>query len=71
MRFYILPTAQGTTACINFDHVTTINVTAHSIELHFVGGGVPMALAKTPAILAQIAKGMDLSESSKELVNNL
>jgi hypothetical protein len=71
MRFYILPEDQGKTTCINFDHVTTICVSAQTIELYFVGVEAPMVLAKSVAALSQIAKGMDLSEASKEQINNL
>jgi hypothetical protein len=71
MRFYILPTEQGTTTCINFDHVTTILVTPQNIELHFVGVETPMIVAKTPATLSLVAKGMDLSDNSKDLVGGL
>jgi len=39
--------------------------------LHFVGSDVPTVIPKTPASLVQIAKGMDLSESSKDLLNTL
>jgi hypothetical protein len=71
MRFYILPAEPTGTTCINFDHVTTIKVTPKSIELYFVGVEAPMVITKTPTSLAQIAKGMDLSEASKDLINNL
>jgi len=37
MRFYILPTEQGETTCINFDHVAYIRLGAKTIELHFIG----------------------------------
>ena len=71
MRFYLLPEDQGKTTCVNFDHVTTISVSGPSIEIYFVGVEAPMVLAKTTATLSQIAKGMDLSEASKEQINNL
>jgi hypothetical protein len=71
MRFYILPEDQGKTTCVNFDHVTTIVVNGPSIELYFVGVEAPMVLTKTAATLSQIAKGMDLSEASKDQINNL
>lgn len=71
MRFYILPEDQGKTTCVNFDHVTTICINGPSIELYFVGVEAPMVLTKTTAALSQIAKGMDLSEASKEQINNL
>jgi hypothetical protein len=32
---------------------------------------VPTVILKTPASLVQVAKGMDLSESSKESLNTL
>ena len=71
MRFYLLPTEKGNTTCINFDHVTYIRVGAQSIELYFVGVEAPMVVAKTPTSLALVAKGMDLSDSSKDLVGTL
>ena len=71
MRFYMLPTEQGETICINFDHVAYIRLDAKSIELHFIGVEKPMVLAKSPATLALVAKGMDLSDSSKDLVGTL
>jgi hypothetical protein len=71
MRFYILPTEQGKTTCVNFDHVTTIQVLPQTIELNFVGIEAPMVVAKTPTMLALVAKGMDLSDNSKDLVANL
>ncbi len=71
MRFYILPATDGKTVCINFDHVAGVHILAQTIELHFVGREAPVVIAKTPASLAQVAKGMDLSEASKDLVNNL
>jgi hypothetical protein len=61
MRFYILPTEEGRTACVNFDHVTNILVGPKSIELYVVGIQAPMI----------IAKGMDLSDNSKDQVNSL
>ena len=71
MRFYLLPIEQGTTTCINFDHVTHIIVGATTIDLFFVGIQAPMIVAKTPTTLALVAKGMDLSDSSKDLVSTL
>jgi hypothetical protein len=71
MRFYILPQDQGKTTCINFDHVTNIRISAQTIELFFVGIPEPMVIAKSPTTLSQVAKGMDLSDSGKEQVNNL
>jgi hypothetical protein len=71
MRFYMLPTDQGRTTCINFDHVAYIHVEAKTIELHFIGVEAPMVLAKTPTTLAMVAKGMDLSDASKDLVGTL
>jgi len=71
MRFYILPAEQGKTVCVNFDHVTNIRVVGPAIELYFVGVEAPMVLAKSPATLSTIAKGMDLSENSKDLINAL
>jgi hypothetical protein len=69
MRFYILPADQGTTTCVNFDHVTSVRVNGPIIELYFVGLEAPLAIAKSPTSLATVAKGMDLSDSSKELVS--
>lgn len=71
MRFYLLPTDQGETTCINFDHVAYIRLRAKEIELHFIGVELPMVITKTPATLALVAKGMDLSDSSKDLVSTL
>jgi len=71
MRFYLLPTEQGKTTCINFDHVTYIRVGAQAIDVYFVGIEAPMIITKTPTTLALIAKGMDLSDSSKDLVGTL
>ena len=71
MRFFLLPTEQGETTCINFEHVAYIRLDAKSIELHFIGVEKPMVLAKSPATLSLVAKGMDLSDSSKDLVNAL
>jgi hypothetical protein len=71
MRFYLLPTEQGKTTCINFDHVAYIEVGAKTIEMHFMGVETPMVVTKSPATLSLVAKGMDLSDSSKDLVNTL
>lgn len=71
MRFYLLPTEQGETTCINFEHVAYIRLDAKSIELHFIGVEQPMVIAKSPTTLALVAKGMDLSDSSKDLVSTL
>ena len=71
MRFYILPIEQGKTVCVNFDHVTNIRVSGPTIELFFVGVEAPMVIPKTPTSLSTVAKGMDLSESSKDLLNAL
>jgi hypothetical protein len=71
MRFYMLPTDQGKTTCINFDHVAYIHLDAKTIELHFIGVEAPMVLPKSPTTLALVAKGMDLSDSSKDLVSSL
>ena len=71
MRFYVLPADQGKTTFINFDHVRTITVSDKTIELYFEGLEAPMVLTKSPTTLSTIAKGMDLSESSKDLVNQL
>ncbi len=71
MRFYILPTEQDKTNCINFDHVASIIVTKTSIEVYFVGLETPTILPKNVATLNQIGKGMDLSDSTKEQINKL
>jgi len=71
MRFYILPPEPGKLTCVNFDHVTTIVVNGPNIELYFVGVEAPMVIPKSTATLSQIAKGMDLSEASKEQINSL
>jgi hypothetical protein len=71
MRFYLLPAEQGTTTCINFDHVAFIRLGAKTIELHFIGVEAPMVVAKTATTLSLVAKGMDLSDSSKDLVSTL
>ncbi len=71
MRFYILPTEEGKTACINFDHVTNILVGPQTIELYFAGQETPMVIPKSATTLSTIAKGMDLSENSKEQINSL
>ena len=71
MRFFILPIEDGKTACINFDHVTNIVVNPQSIELYFAGQTAPMVIAKSAATLSTIAKGMDLSDSSKDQINSL
>jgi len=71
VRFYIFPTEDGKTACINFDHVASIVVGPQSIELYFAGQPEPMVVKKMPATLSTIAKGMDLSENSKDQINNL
>jgi hypothetical protein len=71
MRFFILPTEQGKTTCINFDHVAYIDVAGKSIEVHFIGVEAPMVITKTPTTLALVAKGMDLSDNSKDLVSAL
>jgi hypothetical protein len=71
MRFYILPVEQGKTVCVNFDHVSNIRICGPTIELYFAGVEAPMVVPKTPTSLSTVAKGMDLSESSKEQVNAL
>ena len=71
MRFYIFPVADGKTTCINFDHVTNIRIDATTIELYFAGVEAPMVVAKSPGTLSTIAKGMDLSEGSKDQINSL
>jgi hypothetical protein len=71
MRFYILPTEQGKTTCINFDHVAYINIGGKEIELHFIGVEAPMIVTKSPTTLSLVAKGMDLSDNSKDMVSAL
>ncbi len=71
MRFYMLPAEQGITTCINFDHVAYIQLGEQTIELHFIGVAAPMVLTKSAATLSLVAKGMDLSDSSRDLVNAL
>ena len=71
MRFYNLPALDGKTICVNFDHVTSVHVLAQTLELHFVGSDVPTIIPKTPASLVQVAKGMDLSDTSRDLFNTL
>jgi hypothetical protein len=71
MRFYTLPTEEGKTACVNFDHVTNILVGPKSIELYVVGIQAPMIIPKSPATLSVIAKGMDLSDNSRDQINSL
>jgi len=71
MRFYILPGEQGKTVCVNFDHVTNIRIAGPTIELYFAGVEAPMVLTKSPGTLSTIAKGMDLSDNSKDQINSL
>ncbi len=71
MRFYILPTEQGKTTCINFDHVAYIEIGVQTIELHFIGVEAPMVVTKSPTTLGLVSKGMDLSDNSKDLVSAL
>jgi hypothetical protein len=71
MRFYILPPEQGETTCINFDHVAYIRLGAKTIEVHFMGVEAPMVITKSATTLSLVAKGMDLSDASKDLVNAL
>jgi len=71
MRFYILPAEQGKTTCVNFDHVASVRVSGPAIELYFVGLEIPIVIPKSPTSLSIIAKGMDLSDSSKDQINSL
>ncbi len=71
MRFYNLPTSDGKTVLVNFDHVAAVHILGQTLELHFVGSDVPTVIPKTPASLVQVAKGMDLSENTKDLLNSL
>ena len=71
MRFYILPTEEGKTACVNFDHVTNILVGTKTIEMYVAGLPAPMIIPKSATTLSIIAKGMDLSENSKDQINSL
>lgn len=69
--FYLLPADQGVTNCVNFDHVTRIQVSAKTIEIFLLGVEQPMVLPKTTANLSMVAKGMDLSDTNRDQVNNL
>jgi hypothetical protein len=71
MRFYLLPKEQDQTVCVNFDHVAFISVGTKTIEIHFMGVEAPMITPKTPTTLALVAKGMDLSDNTKDIVNAL
>ena len=71
MRFYMLPAEQGTTTCINFEHVAYIHLGAKTIALHFIGVEAPMVITKTPTTLSLVAKGMDLSDTTREQVCSL
>jgi hypothetical protein len=71
MRFYTLPTEDGKTACVNFDHVTNIVIGPKQIEIYVAGQPAPMVIPKSPTILSTIAKGMDLSETAKDQINSL
>ncbi len=71
MRFYMLPAEEGKTTCINFEHVAYIHLGAKTIELHFIGVEAPMVVTKSATTLALVAKGMDLSDTSKDLVSTL
>ena len=71
MRFYLLPAEAGITTCINFEYVSYIRVGPKTIELYFEGVVEPMVVTKTPSTLALVAKGMDLSDTSKDLVSTL
>lgn len=68
MRFYILPIDQGETTCVNFDHVASIKINKTSIEIQFAGTEAPMVVTKSAATLTLVAKGMDLSDSSRDQV---
>jgi hypothetical protein len=68
MRFYMLPAEAGKTTFINFDHVAFIDISGKAIDIHFIGVEAPMSVTKTPTTLALVAKGMDLSDNSKDLV---
>jgi hypothetical protein len=71
MRFYILPTDEDKTSCGNFEHVAYVRLCAKTIELYFIGVESPMILTKSPTTLSLVAKGMDLSDNSKDLVSAL
>ena len=71
MRFYILPTDQGRTTAINFDHVASITIAEKTIEVYFIGIEAPMVIPKNPANINTISKGMDLSDAVKENVAKL
>ncbi len=71
MRFYLLPANEGKTVCVNFDHVANISISSGGIEIYFAGIETPMVIAKSPTTLAQISKGMDLSDNVKEQISQL
>ncbi len=71
MRFYMLPEAEGKTTFINFDHVTSVSIHATGVEISILGLEAPLMLPKNAPVLTTVSKGMDLSDSSKELVNKL
>ena len=71
MRFYMLPAEAGKTTFINFDHVASIDIAGKTIDIHFIGVEAPISVTKTPTTLSLVAKGMDLSDSGKDLVSAL
>ncbi len=68
MRFYMLPAEAGKTTFINFDHVASIDISGKTIDIRFIGVESPISVTKTPTTLSLVAKGMDLSDNSKDLV---
>ncbi len=71
MRSFLFPSDGDKTTCVNFDHVAYARVCSDSIELYFIGVESPMVLTKSAQTLTLVAKGMDLSDNSKDLVNTL
>jgi hypothetical protein len=71
MRFYILPGEQGKTVYVNFDHVASVRVEGAKIELYLAGVETPLVFPKTAGTLSSVAKGMDISDASKDLFNAL
>jgi len=71
MRFYVLPKTEEKTTYINFDHVASVSVVGATIEVRFVGLEAPLVIPKNATTLSAMGKGMDLSDSSKELLSNL
>lgn len=71
MRFYVLPKEENKTVYINFDHVSSVHITAQNIEIYLTGATEPTVLAKNATSLSAVGKGMDLSDSGKDQLSNL